>query len=93
MCVRVRDFDFKWETSNCSQKLNFLCEDPNHQKSYVVSTSTKVKGIFMGLGLIGGLLLISCLLLQLPCCRSNVTDKIARIGFGTKEADKKMILS
>ncbi|GFR66963.1 macrophage mannose receptor 1-like [Elysia marginata] len=92
-CTRIREFDLRWETSDCTARLNFLCEDPNHKSSHVVSTATKLKGIFLGLGVIGGLLLTSCLLLQLPCCRSGVTEKISRIGFGTKDADKKLIIS
>ena len=72
---------------------SFFFSFPDHKTSYVVTTATKLKGIFLGLGMIGGVLMVSCLLLQLPCCRSGVTEKISRIGFGTKDADKKLIIS
>ncbi|RUS90265.1 hypothetical protein EGW08_001954 [Elysia chlorotica] len=92
-CTRIRNFDSRWETSNCTSRLNFMCEDPYHKTSNVVSTSTKLRGIFLGLGVIGSLLVVSCLLLQLPCCRYSVTQKIARIGFGTRDIDRKLMVS
>ncbi|XP_012943196.1 L-selectin [Aplysia californica] len=91
-CVVMRPGDFKWRTSYCEREEVYLCEDENYKYSSVVTEETKLKGIFMGLGVIAAILLACCLLLQLPCCRTSVTQKIAHIGFGMRNPDTNGLL-
>ncbi|CAL1528625.1 unnamed protein product [Lymnaea stagnalis] len=80
-CVRMRHFDNLWETFNCSERLNYLCQDPVVHKHYVVTMETKVKGVILGLCVMGGLVVLCCLVLQLPCCKTTAADKLTDITF------------
>ncbi|BFZ23514.1 hypothetical protein BsWGS_26553 [Bradybaena similaris] len=64
-CVRIRLGDFRWETDNCSLRLNFLY----HTETYATKKDKEIKGMLLGLLFLFCMLLVCYLLLQLPCCR------------------------
>jgi len=92
-CVVMRPQDFKWETQYCSRPVTFLCEDKDYKYSKVVSPETKLTGAMMGVGVFASLLLVSCLILQMPCCRYSVVEKVANLGFGKRDTDTEFLFA
>ncbi|KAH9524787.1 hypothetical protein Btru_027826, partial [Bulinus truncatus] len=86
VCARVIIEDATWETFNCSSKHQFLCQVVVFHVPNVVTTETKVKGLLVGVCLVGGLVLLMCLGLQMTCCR------IRRLDTAKDNADKTPIV-
>ena len=76
-------------------RLTIICVNlsTDYKYSKVVSPETKLTGAMMGVGVFASLLLVSCLILQMPCCRYSVVEKVANLGFGKRDTDTEFLFA